>query len=59
MTGVPTLNVHASAEAVPYDLFCLADLRIGRVLYTAPVQGSRQNLCQLTIEVAGWGLGSP
>ena len=62
MATVPMLAVSPAALPaplpVPYAVWLQADLRIGRVLYAAPVEGSRENLCQVRIDVGEWGIGT-
>ena len=61
MATIPTLAplpaVPPVELPVPYAVWLQADLRIGRVLYAAPVAGSRENLCQVTVDVGAWGIG--
>ena len=58
MAAASTLAALPVAPPVAYDVFCQADLRIGTILYATPVTGSRQGLCQITVEVEGWGIGT-
>ena len=58
MAVVPAPAAPPAAPPVPYAVFCQADLRIGTILYTTSVAGSRQGLCQITVEVDGWGIGT-
>ena len=58
MAAASTLAAQPAAQPVAYDVFCQVDLRIGRILYATPVAGSRQGLCQITVEVEGWGIGT-
>src|SRR5690348_1629639 len=53
-----TRSAPATTGPVPYEVFCQADFRIGTILYATPVGGSRQGLCQITVEVEGWGVGT-
>lgn len=57
MIAVPAPAALPAAPPVPYEVFCQADLRIGQILYAALVPGSRQHLCQITVEVDDWGIG--
>lgn len=57
MAAALSIAAPPAAPAVPYVVFCQADLRIGTILYATPVAGSRQGLCQITVEVEGWGIG--
>ena len=61
MATIPTLvtlpAVPTAALPVPYGVLLQADLRVGRVLYATPVAGSRDNLCQVTVDVGDWGIG--
>jgi tRNA-binding EMAP/Myf-like protein len=57
MAAVPVPAASPAAPPVAYDVFCRADLRIGTILYATSVAGSRQGLCQITVEVEGWGIG--
>lgn len=55
--AVPAPAAPPAAPPVPYEVFCQADLRTGQILSAAPVPGSRQSLCQITVEIGGWGMG--
>lgn len=57
MAAVPTPVAQPTAPPVPYAVFCQVDLRTARILYAAPVPGSRHQLCQVTVDIDGWGTG--
>ena len=62
MATIPTLvtlpAVPPAALPVPYAVLLQADLRIGQVLYAAPVAGSRENLCQITVDIGKGEIGT-
>lgn len=62
MATIPTLTAPSAAPPavlpVPYEVWLQADLRIGQVLYASPVAGSHENLCQVTVDVGDWGIGT-
>ena len=47
-----------ASPPVPYAVLLQADLRIGRVLYACPVAGSRENLCQVTVDIGEGEIGT-
>ena len=62
MTAIPTLAALSAAPPavlpVPYEVLLQADLRIGQVLHAAPVAGSRENLCQVTVDIGEGEIGT-
>ena len=62
MAAIPTLTAPSAAPPaalpVPYAVLLQADLRIGQIVSATPVAGSRENLCQILVELGDGEVGT-